>query len=156
MKAKERKRSKASRYCQSSSLHFKFFLKHSKELWEQEHCSGHSRAQDGKWWWGGVLTNEQLTCRLPNGQVVDRQWVTYSPSTGNIYCFPCKLFSSQKSQAFVTGYFDWKHPEGICEHETSAEHLACMLALHQRATGATVDSDLVKQIDGEAILERGA
>ena len=47
-----------------------------------------------------VLTNEQLTCRLPNGQVVDRQWITYSPSTRNIYCFPCKLFSSISSIRF--------------------------------------------------------
>ena len=52
------------------------------------------------------LTNDKLKCTLPNGQMVDREWITYSQSTGNIYCFACKLFST-KSHAFVTGYCDW-------------------------------------------------
>lgn len=35
---------------------------------------------------------------------------------------------------------------------TAPKHLDCMLALHHRATGATVDSDLIKQINGERCL----
>lgn len=96
-----------------------------------------------------VLTNDQLKCTLPNGQVVDREWVTYSPSTGSIYCYACKLFSC-KSHSFVSGFSDWKHPERIGQHERSAEHLACVLALRHRTTAAaTVDSGVRMQIEGE-------
>lgn len=72
-----------------------------------------------------VLTNKQLTCMLPSGQVVDRQWIMYSLSRRNIYCFACKLFST-KSQAFVTGYCAWKQPERIGEHERNV----CTCSLH--------------------------
>ncbi|KAL7870428.1 hypothetical protein SRHO_G00079250 [Serrasalmus rhombeus] len=82
-------------------------------------------------------------------QTVTRQWLLYSPSTGCVYCFACKLFSS-KHNTFVHGFSDWKHSERIGEHEGSVEHRACMLALYNRSRGtATIDSDIVKQIDAE-------
>uniref|UniRef100_A0A3B1JTW1 TTF-type domain-containing protein n=1 Tax=Astyanax mexicanus TaxID=7994 RepID=A0A3B1JTW1_ASTMX len=95
------------------------------------------------------FTNALLSCSLPNGQTVTRQWLLYSPSTGCVYCFACKLFSS-KHNTFVHGFSDWKHSERIGEHEGSVEHRACMLALYNRSRGtATIDSDIVKQIDAE-------
>ncbi|XP_076831848.1 kinase suppressor of Ras 1-like isoform X2 [Brachyhypopomus gauderio] len=95
------------------------------------------------------FTNALLSCSLPNGQTVTRQWLLYSPSTGCVYCFACKLFSS-KHNTFVHGFSDWKHSERIGEHEGSVEHRACMLALNNRSRGtATIDSDIVKQIDAE-------
>lgn len=95
------------------------------------------------------FTNSLIKCSLPNGQSVKRQWLLYSPSSGCIYCFACKLFSS-KCNAFVNGFSDWKHSERIGEHERNEEHRACMLALHSRSkdTGR-IDSDLMKQIDAE-------
>lgn len=101
---------------------------------------------------GGItrsFTNSLIKCSLPNGQSVTRQWLLYSPSSGCIFCFACKLFSS-KHNAFVHGFSDWKHSERIGEHERSEEHRACMLALHSRSKNTgRVDSDLVKQIDAE-------
>lgn len=101
---------------------------------------------------GGIsrsFTNALLSCCLPNGQTLTRQWLLYSPSTGCVYCFACKLFSI-KDNTFVHGFSDWKHSERIGEHERSGEHRACMLALHNRSKGtATIDSDIIKQIDAE-------
>ncbi|XP_061917830.1 double-strand break repair protein MRE11-like [Entelurus aequoreus] len=80
------------------------------------------------------LNNEHFTSHLPNGQRVQREWLMYSPSTGNVYCFACKLFSP-KTHSFVTGYCDWKHSERFGEHERSAEHITCMQAVLNRAKG---------------------
>ncbi len=38
------------------------------------------------------LSNDLLCCQLLNGEKVSRDWTTYSPSTGNIFCFACILF----------------------------------------------------------------
>lgn len=101
---------------------------------------------------GGVsrsFTNSLRNSSLPNGQSVSRQWLMYSPSTGCVFCFACKLFSSKHS-SFVDGFSDWKHSGRIGEHERSPEHRACLLKLHLRSKGtATIDSELLKQIDGE-------
>lgn len=95
------------------------------------------------------FTNALLSCSLPNGQTVSRQWLLYSPPNGCIYCYSCKLFST-KHNAFVDGFCDWKHSERIEEHERSAEHRACMQMLHQRSKGTeTIDSDLIKQMNSE-------
>jgi len=94
------------------------------------------------------FNNDLRSCCLPNGQTVTREWIMYSPSNGNIYCFACKLFSN-KCHQFVEGFSDWKHSERIGEHERSDEHRSCMLSLHQRCKGtATIDSSLIKQMEG--------
>ncbi len=95
------------------------------------------------------LTNDLLHTRLPNGQIVSREWLLYSPSTGQVFCFSCKLFSS-KRHAFTDGFSDWKHPERISEHERSPGHMSCMLALFHRSKNTqAMDSALVKQIAGK-------
>lgn len=67
------------------------------------------------------LTNDLLHSRLQNDEIVPRQWLLYSPSTGLLYCYARKLFSSQ-SHAFINGFCDWKHPERISDHEKSVDH----------------------------------
>lgn len=95
------------------------------------------------------LTNDLLHTHLPNGQIVSREWLLYSPSTGQVFCYSCKLFSS-KRHAFTDGFSDWKHPERISEHERSPGHMSCMLALlHRSKNTQAMDSALVKQIAGE-------
>ena len=85
------------------------------------------------------FNNDLLYCCLPNGQKVMRDWMMYSPSNGNIYCFACKLFSKCHHQ-FVEGFSDWKHSERIRDHERSEEHKAAMLSLLHRGKGiGTVD-----------------
>ncbi|XP_008178729.1 zinc finger MYM-type protein 5-like [Acyrthosiphon pisum] len=60
---------------------------------------------------------------LPNGEIGHRKWVMYSIKQGSIYCFVCKLFSSNFNSPFVSKGFDkWKKPEKISEHENSIDH----------------------------------
>jgi hypothetical protein len=97
------------------------------------------------------LTNDLFTCHLPNREKLAREWLLYSPSTGNVFCFACMLFSSKKNQ-FVTGFSDWKHPERVRDHEKSLPHMTNMLALCQRSsvTGrGTMNARLVQELEGE-------
>lgn len=62
---------------------------------------------------------------LSNGEKCHRQWMLYSPSQGNIFCFMCKLFGSSRSKdnPFVCSGFDkWKKSERITQHENSIDH----------------------------------
>lgn len=95
------------------------------------------------------LTNDLLHCRLPNNQIVPREWLLYSPSTGSVYCYACKLLSSQK-HAFSIGFCDWKHPERVSDHEKSAEHRQNMLSLlHRSKYACRVDASLARQCESE-------
>uniref|UniRef100_A0A672HX76 TTF-type domain-containing protein n=1 Tax=Salarias fasciatus TaxID=181472 RepID=A0A672HX76_SALFA len=92
------------------------------------------------------LTNDMMCSRLPNGQLAPRERVVYSPSTGQIFCFACKLFGATKN-AFVDGFCDWKHPHLVLTtHEKSPVHMSNMLTLMQRMSGTgAINSALVKQ-----------
>lgn len=95
------------------------------------------------------LTNDLLHCCLPNNEVVSREWLIYSPSAGMVYCFACKLLSSQRN-AFTSGFSDWRHPERISDHEKSANHRHSMLTLlHRTKNVGTVDASLRRQRDAE-------
>lgn len=97
------------------------------------------------------LTNDLLTCTLHNGEKVAREWLIYSPSTGNVFCFPCMLFSS-KTHQLVTGFSDWKHSERLFDHEKSCQHSACMLTLYQRSViggRGCINAKLVEQLESE-------
>ena len=97
------------------------------------------------------LTNDIFECALHNGEKVTREWLVYSPSTGNVFCFPCMLFSLKKNQ-LVSGFSDWKHPERLLDHEKSCQHSECMLTFHHRSvTGGkgAINAELVQQLEGE-------
>lgn len=95
------------------------------------------------------LTNDMLVSLLPNGKTIGRDWLIYSPSTGNVYRFACKLLSTKSSQ-FVYGFCDWKHPERLCRHENSEEHKACMVSYRKRSKGTqTIHVGFEKQIKEE-------
>lgn len=90
------------------------------------------------------LTNDMMCSRLPNGQLAPREWLVYSPSTGHVFCFACKILGA--TNAFVDGFCDWKHPHRISEHERSPVHMSNMLTLMQRMSGSgAIDSALIKQ-----------
>ena len=79
-------------------------------------------------------------------KVVSRDWLIYSPSTGMVYCFACKMQSLQQN-AFTFGYSDLKHLERVSAHE-SASHRESMLAILRRSRNVvTVDALLGEQRD---------
>ena len=95
--------------------------------------------------------NDLLHCCLPNKEVVPRDGLIYSPSAGMVYCFACKLLSSQaQHNAFTSGFCDWRHPERISDQEKSTNHQHSMLALLRRSSNVgTVDASLRRQQDAE-------
>jgi len=101
-----------------------------------------------------MRTANLFFCRLHNSESVAQDQLFYSPSTGNVYRFACKLLST-KTHAFSKGFSDWKHPECLYEHEKILQHRNCMLAWirHAKATG-TVDADLAQQLQSVSVLER--
>lgn len=73
---------------------------------------------------------EYFSRALGNGECVNREWLIYSPSTGSVYCYVCKIFRhlqiSEKStfvHQFESGFDDWKNINVKMEaHEQSKEH----------------------------------
>uniref|UniRef100_A0A1A8I0G4 TTF-type domain-containing protein n=1 Tax=Nothobranchius kuhntae TaxID=321403 RepID=A0A1A8I0G4_NOTKU len=75
------------------------------------------------------LTKEHFFRKKLNGETLSRKWLVYSPSTGTVFCFCCKLFSVRDNQ-FVTGYNDWKNcANRLHEHENSMDHSTAVLSL---------------------------
>ncbi|XP_065654805.1 uncharacterized protein LOC136081420 [Hydra vulgaris] len=74
---------------------------------------------------------------LPNGDIVDCDWLVYSPAKTCVFCFPCILFSSDRSQLSGSGFKDWKNmTQYLKSHEISAKHIQSVLTLCQRSVAA--------------------
>ena len=91
----------------------------------------------------------------------NRSWLCYSPSTGNVYCFDCKLFSTQKNAFCGDGFIDWKNGSAaICAHEKSSAHIAAVQSTKNLSVAAArIDENIVKQINTacqyfRSVLER--
>ena len=78
--------------------------------------------QEGKKQKVRTLNRSLFQLKLHNNEIIERKWMSYSPFTGHVYCFVCRLFSSEKDQSTLHGFYDWKHPERITEHEQSKAH----------------------------------
>ncbi|XP_063797832.1 zinc finger MYM-type protein 1-like [Pseudophryne corroboree] len=72
------------------------------------------------------LTNHYKR-RLPNGDLMHRQWLQYSVSNDSVFCFCCKLFgnyTNPPSSLSDKGSKDWKNITAILsQHERSNAHL---------------------------------
>ena len=93
---------------------------------------------------------------------IPRTWLCYSPSTGHVFCFHCKLFSRECISFTRGGYNDWKNASRrIQEHERSNVHVSSItkLVIDFGREKAKVDEKLMQQCNAEcsyrrAILER--
>ncbi|KAL4097879.1 hypothetical protein QTP88_022582 [Uroleucon formosanum] len=65
--------------------------------------------------------------KLPNGEIVDRNWLVYSISKDHVFCFCCKLFGlSVYGSLSGIGTNDWSHlGTKLIEHERSLTHFRC-------------------------------
>lgn len=88
-----------------------------------------------------------------SGEQIKREWLMYSPSTGNVYCFPCVLFGeTHKGRTqFSDGFSDWKNAsQRMKMHEDSATHRACVQTLiSRRRIHGRIDSSLEIQFNKE-------
>ncbi|XP_065667844.1 zinc finger MYM-type protein 1-like [Hydra vulgaris] len=66
---------------------------------------------------------------MNNGEICDRKWLMFSESTGCVFCYVCKLFSTDYDNVFVkSGFYNWKKAKlTIFSHENSKEHIQCMI-----------------------------
>jgi len=93
-----------------------------------------------------MITKDYFLCDMPNGEKVQRDWLIYSPSTGNAFCFMCLLFSSTEN-AFTKGFSDWKHPERVHAHDRNTEHFNCVMTFVTRQqTHGRVDTELANAV----------
>ena len=87
-----------------------------------------------------------------SGEKHCREWLLYSPSTGNVYCFVCLLFSTGSRTPFSgSGFSDWKHAsERITEHERGILHRNAMLTwVSRQQTSGIIDSQLSNLFESE-------
>ncbi|XP_046597644.1 zinc finger MYM-type protein 1-like [Neodiprion lecontei] len=92
-------------------------------------------------------TKNMFTRRNKNQETVNRFWLCFSPTTGKIYCYACKLMSTQNTKLSGEGFSDCKHAsDRLCEHEISKTHLESVMSLLQRrrVTGR-IDQELAMQ-----------
>uniref|UniRef100_A0A3B3QZT7 TTF-type domain-containing protein n=1 Tax=Paramormyrops kingsleyae TaxID=1676925 RepID=A0A3B3QZT7_9TELE len=93
--------------------------------------------------------------KLANGEIVNREWLIYSPSRGTVFCFACKLFgtgSHAQLSPLSPGFSDWKNAGvRLPEHEMSKSHKnATMTYLKRSAANAgCIDHGLKQQFDSE-------
>ncbi|XP_040275768.1 zinc finger MYM-type protein 1-like [Bufo bufo] len=94
---------------------------------------------------------------MPNGEKILRTWMVYSPVSGNLYCFCCRLFTScttDTTSKFVTGFQKWwKLSPKVYNHETSEEHLYCLEKWKTLAAGLrlheTIDAQTISTMETE-------
>lgn len=90
--------------------------------------------------------------RTTPNNIIHRSWLCFSPTTGKIYCFYCKLFDESSISCFSQeGFFDWKHAsERLRQHETSSIHLKSLVDfINMSKINNCIDIELKKQIESE-------
>lgn len=88
--------------------------------------------------------------KTQTGEVIHRTWLCFSPKTGRLYCFFCKLFDESKENQFVCdGFYDWKHAsERLIQHETATAHLKALIAFNNLSKqSGRIDMELEKQVE---------
>ena len=89
-----------------------------------------------------------------NGEKADRNWLCYSPTIGNVYCFICNLMSKQTKDPgnfSNVGFRDWKHADrAISRHEGSKYHRDSILAVMTLGTvSGRIDTQIVEASKSE-------
>lgn len=81
---------------------------------------------------------------------IKRRWICFSPKTGPLYCFFCKLLDCNHDSPFtITGFCDWKHAgDRLISHETSTTHLKALSCFNNlQKENQCVNVQLAKEIE---------
>lgn len=90
----------------------------------------------------------------------NRDWLEYSCKSDAAFCYACRKFSmgsnANSDRAFThTGYSNWKHTndstKGFGKHETSKEHLKCMILWKTKITRRTVGKEISTLVNTEQL-----
>lgn len=103
--------------------------------------------------WKFSEKNYYLT--LKNNETVRRSWLVYSKSTDRVFCFACRLFSSESksrgglSSAQGFGNLWSRLSKTLKTHEQSTHHKECMMVWHDKRSGNSIDLQSSKLIQEE-------
>jgi len=97
------------------------------------------------------LNDSAFTKTLPSGETKLRHWLLYSPSTGCVFCFVCRLFKPKSQSSLVQAGFDaWDHINRLSDHEQSSDHRQALAQYSIRvANKETLDRVLVDELEKE-------
>lgn len=84
-----------------------------------------------------------------NGEQYSREWLLYSPHTGNVYCFVCLLFCPGTTRFSGDGFSDWRNCNDVQSHEGNQKHRDAQLTFLVRQRQLNVSCNLTEQIDKE-------
>lgn len=92
-----------------------------------------------------------LFCRVQrNKETRNREWLCFSPTTGKLYCYICKLMTGPESLTKFSGegFSNWKRAvEKLAQHETSKNHLDAVIAFSCRSRAVnSVHRELKQQV----------
>jgi hypothetical protein len=112
---------------------------------------------------GRRFSKKLLDKLLPNGEIVTRRWLVYSPSVDKVFCFCCRLFDAERCRSALAtcGLADWKHltQAKLAEHESSSWHCKCQSQWIECCTRLSqakcIDAVLQDQIRAEITHWRG-
>lgn len=86
---------------------------------------------------------KSLFYRKLQSETVFRNWLCFSPHSGKLYCFVCKLMNVTVSSFSGEGFCNWRRAqEKIGLHETSKAHLESSVSISSRAGHLGVDKNL--------------
>ena len=129
-------------------------LKTSEQLSQVQNISGDFTNSEVRVKAGQVDETRRCTTaifsrRAKNGEIVKRSWLCYSPVTGRVYCYICKLMSPGQQQLSGEGYSDWTHSaERLKQHEFSNQHTANVISLASRSNVlGRIDRQQQQQVD---------
>ncbi|KAI6650123.1 hypothetical protein LOD99_6205 [Oopsacas minuta] len=99
--------------------------------------------------------NKMLIVERANGELGKREWLCYSPLSGNVYCFQCTIMSTtskESNNSFIQGFNNWRHFDRVKCHENSLYHRRCTLDLITRKSQhGHVNSELNISIEPERV-----
>lgn len=79
-----------------------------------------------------------------NGEKKTRSWLCYSPTTGKVFCFNCKLLSDDVNAFSMHGFSDWKNAtQRITSHENSQSHRNAVITFCKRSQGIGCIDNLI-------------
>ncbi|CAH0560643.1 unnamed protein product [Brassicogethes aeneus] len=119
-----------------SSKFQEYFLKNRPEQ-NIDKISGCLKQLDGKK--SRCLQSSTFYKFKENGEKALREWLVYSPKSGCVYCYVCKLFSKKDLKLTADGYTDLK------KHERSSEHITSISKMINRSRiEGRIDAEIEK------------
>lgn len=90
---------------------------------DSDFSASHRQYDDGT---ARYFTRFMMFRKHVNGEQIKREWLMYSPSSGNVYCFPCILLRDAdkgNQTQFCDGFADWKNASLRMQvHKNSVMH----------------------------------